>query len=328
MRRSALRTALCLWLLLALCACAARNADSPALLPRTSVRVGDAVLDYRDLGGPGRPLLLITGYAVTMDMWDPVFVRQLAGDHRVILMDNRGMGTAKAPDGPISIGQMAQDAIGLLEALGIAKADVLGWSMGGIIAQEMALARPDLVGALALCGTMSDSSGLMPVLDRMAAMPPEELKRAMFPKAWAAANPKALSDLPGSARPPDPDVVARQYAALGQWRGTLRNLPDLRCPVLLLGGAEDWVSPPEKLQRMARAIPGARLELLIGAGHWMMHQYPQQMAQAVNEFLALSAAAQTAGAWSGFFGGLHPPRAPAHGLTLAAQGERPGSSRP
>ncbi|OGR35880.1 MAG: hypothetical protein A2051_04695, partial [Desulfovibrionales bacterium GWA2_65_9] len=235
-----------------------------------------------------------------------IFVRELAARRRVILMDNRGMGAAKAPDGPISIGQMAQDAIGLLETLGIAKADVLGWSMGGIIAQEMARARPDLVATLTLCATMAESAQLMPRLDRMAGMSLGELQQAMFPKTWADAHPEVFARLPARTRPPDLDVIGRQYAALKQWRGSQRDLPNLRCPVLLLGGTEDWISPPDNLRSMARAIPGARLELLPEAGHWMMHQYPLHMARLVNAFLAQAAAAELPpAAW-----GLRPPDPP------------------
>lgn len=300
MRRSAPNAAfiLCLLnlsLLLALCACApkATAPPGPAAPGVTSIRVGDAMLDYRDLGGTGQPLLLVTGYAVTMDMWDPALVRSLAARHRVILMDNRGMGASKAPEGPISINQMAKDAIGLLNALGITRADVLGWSMGGMVVQEMALARPDLVASLTLYATTGDNTGILPVLDRMAAMTPGQLQQALFPKAWADAHPDVFARLPVRTRPPDMSVIDRQYAAIGQWRGTLRDLPNLRCPVLLLGGLDDWVTPPERLRQLALAIPDARLELLPQAGHWMMHQYPQQMAWLVNAFLTRTALAKS-----------------------------------
>ncbi|MBU1042222.1 MAG: alpha/beta hydrolase [Proteobacteria bacterium] len=296
MRRSAPTAVAILCLLslsLSLCGCAPKTTATPE--PATpsvqSVRVGDTMLDYRDLGGTGRPLLLVTGFAATMDMWDPAFVRSLAANHRVILMDNRGMGVSKAPDGPLSINQMARDAIGLLDALGIARADVLGWSMGGCIAQEMALARPNLVASLILYSTMGDSTGILPVLDRMAAMTPAQLQQALFPKAWADAHPDVFARLPARTRPPDMNIIARQYAAIGQWRGALRDLPSLRCPVLLLGGLDDWVTPPERLRQLAQAIPGAQLEMLPQSGHWMMHQYPQQMAWLINAFLTRTALA-------------------------------------
>ncbi len=259
----------------------------PAEAPRTvTILVGDARLDFRDLGGPGRPLLLIPGYAVTMDMWDPIFVDRLAARSRVILMDNRGMGSAKAPDGPMTISQMARDAAGLLAALGLAKADVLGWSMGGMIAQELALARPDLVGSLALYATVPDNQGLMPVLERMASMTPDQFHKALFPATWAAAHPDIFSRLPRPVRPPDPEVVARQYAAMAGWNGTLERLSGLAGPVLLLVGADDWVCPVQESARMAGTIPHARIQVLPQAGHWMMHQYPEEMARLVEEFLA------------------------------------------
>lgn len=287
MRRLGLFAVLGLALLLTLGGCVAKDAAAPALPSGgSSLRVGDATIDYRDLGGSGRPLLLITGYAATMDMWAPEFVRALAAQRRVILLDNRGMGASKAPDGPMSIEQMARDAAGLLDALGIAKADLLGWSMGGFIAQELALARPDLVAALILYATMADNFGIIPVLDRMASMPPADFLQAMFPGHWAAAHPEVVTRLPARHWPPDMGVITRQYAAIGQWRGTLRELPTLRCPVLLLGGLDDWVTPPSHLQKLATTIPGAQVEMLPEAGHWMMHQYPRQMALLINDFLA------------------------------------------
>lgn len=297
MRRSRLNASLLLCLALALCACSPKP-PAPEILTASTARVGDTAIDYRDLGGTGRPLLLVTGYAVTMDMWDPALVRSLAAHRRVILMDNRGMGVSKISDaalGDISINRMARDAIGLLDALGIAKADVLGWSMGGCIAQEMALARPDLVASLILCSTFADSTGILPVLDRMAAMSPEQLRQAMFPKAWADAHPDVFSRLPARTRPPEMSVIARQYAAIGQWRGTLRDLPGLRCPVLVLGGQDDWITPPARSKQLAQAIPGAQLEVLPLAGHWMMHQFPQQMAWLVNSFLSRTAFAGSPG---------------------------------
>jgi len=250
-----------------------------------SVSVNGAVIDYQDLGGKGRPLLLITGYAVTMEMWDQEFVKNLAARHRVILMDNRGMGEHPSPPGPMNLQQLAADAAGLLDSLGIRKADVLGWSMGGMTAQELALRRPELVNALVLYATASDGSSVIPAIDRMAAMNPEQLRAAMFPAGFAAARPDVFNRLPARPRPPDMLVIARQYDALREWHVGTERLDSLRMPVLLLSGGQDWVCPPEESRRIADSVSGARLVLVPGGGHWMMHQQPEKLAKLVDEFL-------------------------------------------
>lgn len=251
------------------------------------VLVDGALLDYRVLGADksGTPLLLLTGYAATLDMWDQGMVAALARHRRVILLDNRGMGRAPAPEGAFGIARMAQDAAGLLDALGVRRADVLGWSMGGFTAQELALARPELVRRLVLLATQPDNAGLMPRLDRMAAMGPEEFRASLYPAHWAAANPHVYGRMPGRVRPPDMGVIARQYAAMEQWRGARERLASLRQSTLVLSGAADWVCPPERGEALARGIAQARLVVLPDAGHWLMHQYPEELAGRIGEFL-------------------------------------------
>ncbi|MGE4263461.1 MAG: alpha/beta fold hydrolase [Desulfovibrio sp.] len=276
-----------------LCACAAKFPVSQDAHPgacASTLSTGGVALDYLDLppreaASAAPPLLLITGYAVTKEMWDQDFVRALSAHRRVVLMDNRGMGPSPASDAAFGISDMARDAASLLEGLGINRADVLGWSMGGIIAQELALQRPELVRTLTLYATVADNAELMPVLDRMAAMPLPELLQNIFPAAWAAAHPDALSRLPARPRPADMDVIARQYAALKHWQPTLDRLPALRLPVLVLAGGQDWVCPPEQSRRIAAEIPGARLAVLPQGGHWMMHQFPVEMARLVDDFI-------------------------------------------
>jgi len=273
--------------LLLLCACASARLDqTPAV---ATLRVGDALIDYRDLdarSNQNRPLLLLTGYAATMDMWDQTFVRELSAGRRVILVDNRGMGLAPAPQGPLDMARMAADAAAVLDALGIRRADVLGWSMGGFIAQELALARPDLVGRLVLYATQPDNGGLIPVLDRMGAMTTPQLLASLYPKGWAVEHPDVYTRMPGRVRPPHEGIIAGQYAAMKAWPGVVRRLPELRIPTLLVVGEDDWVCPPVQSRRLAAALPGARLVELPRAGHWMMHQYPLELARIVSEFLS------------------------------------------
>lgn len=299
MRRQHLRRVLALCLLSALlAACAGRGASGTD----AALRIDGAVLDYRDIPASApqagaRPLLLITGYAVTKEMWNADFVQALAEHRRVLLLDNRGMGrgmgqgmgpggqpSGEAGEAPGIVG-MARDAAALLDHLGIRRADVLGWSMGGMTAQELALARPDLVASLTLYASAPDTLALMPVLDRMAAMSGPELRAAIFPPAWAAAHPGAVERLPKHPRPPDMGVIARQYTAMRHWSGGVERLSGLRMPVLVLAGEVDWVCPAEQSRRMAARMPGSELVVLPGGGHWMMHQFPAELARLFNTFL-------------------------------------------
>ncbi|OIN98134.1 MAG: hypothetical protein AUJ49_13765 [Desulfovibrionaceae bacterium CG1_02_65_16] len=295
-RRTARRVAFCLLAALLLAACAGHGTGQgagqtgPAQARDATLRAGGSAIDYRDIPATDprlgtRPLLLITGYAVTKEMWNADFVRALAAHRRVLLLDNRGMGPSTSGGESFGIRDMARDAAALLDALGIRQADVLGWSMGGMTAQELALARPDLVAALVLYATAPDTDQLMPVLDRMAAMSGQQLLAAIFPPTWAAAHPQALARLPKPPRPPDMNVIARQYAAMRAWTGSANRLQALPMPVLLLAGDADWVCPPEMSRRMADSIPRSRLALLPGGGHWMMHQFPGELAGLINNFL-------------------------------------------
>jgi len=287
-------------LTLLLWACAAHvpasQNDQPGPAAST-LRAGGVEIDYQDLPpreaiGAAPPLLLITGYAVTKEMWDQEFVRELSARRRVLLLDNRGMGPSPAPGATFGIPDLARDAAALLDGLGIAQADVLGWSMGGIVAQELALQRPELVRSLTLYATVPDNVKLMPVLDHMAAMPLPELLKNIFPAAWATAHPDALSRLPARPRPANMEVIDQQYTAIKYWRGTLDRLPALRMPVLLLAGGQDWVCPPDQSRRIAAAVPDARLVVLPQGGHWMMHQFPTALARLVDDFITSNTLSQ------------------------------------
>ncbi|KUG27343.1 hydrolase, alpha/beta fold family [hydrocarbon metagenome] len=258
---------------------------------RTVAAADGATLDVR-VTGQGPPLLLLTGYAMTSGMWDQEFVRGLAAGHTVILMDNRGMGpTALPPGAEISISRMADDAATVLDALGLGRADVLGWSMGGMIALELALARPDAVCSLALLSSVADMGPLLPALNRMGTMGGEEMRTAMFPADWLAAHPGVWDRVVPRPRPPDMAVIQGQEAAMRRWPGVMGRLLELRAPVLLLAGGADWVCPPEAsravYERLSAQNDAAVALTEVGqGGHWMMHQFPGMLAGMVKGFLA------------------------------------------
>lgn len=180
---------------------------------------------------------------------------------------------------------MADDALGLLHALGIEKAHVMGWSMGSIVAQEMALKRPGNVDKLVLYGSACEREPVMKALKRFDGLTSAQFAAQLFPKAWVAQNPDVYSRLPVPAIPATSEAVGRQRQALDQWNGSTDRLADLDKPVLLMVGQEDVITPPAQSVQMAGLIPGAWLVRYTGAGHWLMYQNPEGMASAVHEFL-------------------------------------------
>ncbi|WP_285906564.1 alpha/beta fold hydrolase [Pseudodesulfovibrio pelocollis] len=280
-----LRSALAILALLVLLAACGQHRVAPVTaLPVHFAQVEDVRLAYRTIG-TGPPLLMIMGYAGTMDIWDATLVDRLAKTRRVILFDNRSMGHSSASDAPATMERMARDTLGLIQALNLDRPDVLGWSMGSIIAQEMALARPDAVGKLVLYGSACQPGPVLDALDRMDAMSHEQLLASLFPAEWVRRNPGVYGRLPVPALPSSPEAMARQRQGMRQWPGTADRLPELRGPVLLLVGEEDNVTPVAQSVTMAALIRGAWLVRFDGGGHWLMYQNPDAMAEVVETFL-------------------------------------------
>ena len=242
--------------------------------------------------GQGPPLILLTGYAMTKEMWDAGLIEALARGHRLVLLDYRGMGeTPLGEAADMSLASMADDVVRTMAGLGIEKAHILGWSMGGMVAQEIALSRPEAVCSLTLLATAGEFASVRPAADRLGAMGPEEILSSMFPAAWSAAHPETAGRVRPRARPLDRAAVSRQYAAMLGWPGLAGRLGETSPPVLILAGGDDWVCPPrlsEALRDSYAAVPGASvsLEVLENGSHWMMHQFPDALAAAVEDFLA------------------------------------------
>lgn len=229
---------------------------------------------------------------MTSEMWDQQFVKDLAASRRVILLDNVGMGpSAGRPGTMISIQRMANDAVAVLDALGVDRCDILGWSMGGMIAQEVALMRPDKVRSLLLLSSTSDVSYLEPGIKRISSMDNEAIRNAMFQPDWLKAHPEASSRVVARPRSPDMEVIQGQLKALMDWKGTVDRLSELRTPALVLVGNDDWLCPPEASRAIHAQLsshpdkPSVLVEFGMGS-HWMMHQYPKSLAGIVNAYLS------------------------------------------
>jgi pimeloyl-ACP methyl ester carboxylesterase len=275
-----------------------RKNSGTAMMPPNvlTAEINGVTIAYQELGS-GFPLILINGFASTMDMWNPPVLVALAEHYRVVIFDNRGTGYSSASDDPFSIPLFASDALALMDALGIARAHLLGHSMGTCIAQELVLACPNRVNRLILvagtCGgseavqmspdvlkTLSDKSGTgLDLANRMFSV--------LFPKDWLVAH-DPWKYCPDVHETVSEESAARQAEALYTWPGSYNRLPQVSSPTLVITGTDDVVIPRANAIALSERIPGARLEQFPGAGHGLMYQYPDTFAQVVLEFLGSS----------------------------------------
>jgi pimeloyl-ACP methyl ester carboxylesterase len=264
-----------------------------ALPPPETFTAGDVILAYRTYGS-GEPLVLINGLASAMDTWNPPVLDALARHFRVIVFDNRGTGYSGASGEPFSIPLFARDTACLMEVLGIARAHVLGFSMGTCIAQELALAFPEKIDRLVLvagdCGgtetvrtdpdvfaRLIDKSGtIKDIVNRMFPL--------LFPTAWLDTH-DPFRYCPVVEETTNDENAARQLATFLSWPGTFSRLEKIRSRTLVITGDSDAVVPCENSRLLAGIIPGAELVMFPGAGHGLMYQCPDRFLQTVIRFL-------------------------------------------
>lgn len=255
-----------------------------------------AVSLHYEVRGAGAPVLLIAGLGRALDLWEAQ-VAALASRFRVVAFDNRGVGASDAPPGPYTAAQMARDAVELLDHLDLASAHVVGASLGGFIAQEVALGWPERVRRLALLGTSFGSARCrrmapevwQALADRRGATAEEHLRRTVplgFAPDWVRdhAGELARSIRARAGHPVDPAAWMAQAAA-GVTFAAAERLPGLRVPTLVLAGTADIIVPPANAWLLARAIPGARLVLYPGAGHYFFIERADEVNRDLGAFL-------------------------------------------
>ena len=256
------------------------------------------MLAWRRLGS-GRPLILINGYGATKDDWDPAFIEALAARHDVICLDNRGMGASERGEGELTVGRLAQDVVQVMDALGLERTAVAGWSLGGFVAQELAAREPDRVEALVLLAT--DSGGKAAVrcppevearLRDRSGTPREQATRLiglLFPEPVAAEIDARFGDLVAEARAQlSPTVLEAQEKLIDRWHADSpdERLAAIRCPALVAAGTDDAVIPSANCQALAECLPDARVALFPGCGHAFMAQEPERLVRLIGAFLA------------------------------------------
>jgi 3-oxoadipate enol-lactonase len=249
---------------------------------------------YWNEQGTGPPVLLIMGLSFTHDMWFRV-LPILSKTYRAIYFDNRGMGRSDAPRGPYPMKRMAQDAAAVLDAAGVSAAHIIGASMGGMIAQELALRHPQRVLSLILCCT--SYGGLLARWPSLSHAPRD------LPLAADARLQRELALIPLLYSPSTPmDLIEEDLRIRaqcnwsnrgfwGQFSGILlwnsyRRLPRIKVPTLVVHGADDRLVPPVNGRVVARRIPGARFELIPNAGHILVTDQLQACAALMLDFLS------------------------------------------
>lgn len=260
-----------------------------------TVRAGSATLHY-ERQGAGEPLLWITGFAISAEIFSPV-IETYARDYECLRYDNRGAGRSSSSWRPTSIPQLAGDAVRLMDALGVESAHVYGLSMGGMVAQELAIRFPDRVRALVLGGTTPGGPrGVLPSPSVATAL------------AGQRAAPQGLrAEVIGNLlftpefRRREPDLVrshlgllsahrAKGRGVLGHWwasvyHDTFSRLGRIAAPTLVLHGERDILTPVGNAHLLASRIPDAELAVVPGVGHGYLLEDPDTSHRLFDDFL-------------------------------------------
>ncbi|OGO01735.1 MAG: hypothetical protein A2Y72_02905 [Chloroflexi bacterium RBG_13_53_26] len=259
------------------------------------LRVADINIHY-EMYGHGEPLVLIMGLGGGSSMWWQQ-VAFFAPEYQVITYDSRGVGDSDKPDMPYSMHMLAEDAAGLLEKLGICSTHVYGVSMGGMVAQELALGYPSLVTSLTLgattCGgahMVAASEETLQRLFSIMTLPVDEAVKvstsATFSAAFIERHPEKIREwlIKGAESPPTPLGFKRQAEAATGF-DTYDRLAQIAAPTLILAGTRDDLIPVENSRILASRIPNAELVLFEGAGHGYLWEAEEQANRVIRDFL-------------------------------------------
>ena len=281
-------------------------------IPAKKIQVGDIDIAYKMLG-KGDPILLYNGASDGMDAWDPSLLRILSSNHTVIAFDSRGLGNTTMGSKPYTYQQLATDAAGLLDALKIPKADVMGYSLGSFIAQQITMMYPDKVNSLVLVGSSCGGKDHTPKPSEFLKLQAEivnkslnnvsisqeemkELVAASVGAGWIKLHPEVLENIPTmqESKPGltpeamnNQNNVGKHWEDNPNWSGACDDLAKLGKPTLVITGTDDNMYVPHvNSLKIAEKIPGAWLVQIKDAGHAVMDQYPEEMGNIMNTFLS------------------------------------------
>lgn len=253
---------------------------------------------YYEQHGEGPPLIMINGWTLSSEYWPPQLIKDLSRNHQVTIFDNRGTGRSDKPDIPYSIDMMADDVNGLMDTIKVQKAHVLGFSMGGMIAQVLALKHPEKVLSLILCGTLcggpnavmnqeainfiqSVASGLAQEVPKKELM--KQFMGLVFTSSYIQEN---IEELMKPLEYPTPlHAYQRQAQSILQF-DTSERLHEIKVPALVITGEEDVMTPPGNSRDLADRISGAELRLFKDAAHMFLWEVREQATTIISDFLA------------------------------------------
>ena len=251
---------------------------------------------YFEIHGEGFPLVMITGLAADINWWIPETIESYSQSFKTIIFDSRGTGRTDKPNIPYSILMMANDTVGLMDALNIPKAHILGISMGGFIAQEIAITYPERVEKLVLCSTncggskqILPSSEVLQTMTTLRDLTPEEWIDVMFSLGFTDDFRKINADFIKSYKQrvikffTPLDSLQRQTLANMGFSSGMR-LKKINAPTLIMHGKEDIMAPPENAEILAKRIPNAKLVMLDNTGHFLVSA-PEKVINILNDFL-------------------------------------------
>lgn len=257
---------------------------------------------HYEIEGQGQPLLLIMGLGAPAAAWDTEFVREMSHTHKVITYDNRGTGLSDKPDEPYSIAMFASDAVGLLDALSIPRAHILGVSMGGMIAQELGIHYPQRVASLILGCTTPGGKIAVPVLpesmkalEARASQTPEEAAREgwrlSFSEEFIRTHPAELeAHLARVLAHVTPPFAYERHLQATMTLRVYKQLKEITAPTLVATGRDDVLIPAANSEILAREIPGAELAIFDNAGHGFITEVREPFLKVLKEFLARQSA--------------------------------------
>jgi pimeloyl-ACP methyl ester carboxylesterase len=265
------------------------------------IAVGSRKVYYESHGDhPGTPLILIMGTGGSCRGWLPLQVPDFSEQHRTLIYDHPGVGGSEDPGGPFSVAGFADDAVGLMDALEIERAHVLGVFMGGMVAQEVALRHPDRVSRLILAGTYARPDAKRRMLLQqwrdlsLGGMPIEAMVRERL--LWTLQDEtleqtdlidQMIEFFVRDGSPLSEEVFARQCdACLGH--DTADRLREIQHPTLVICGRRDQLTPPQLHRELADEIPNAHLVTINYGGHLVMAESAEQFNHTVLQFLAES----------------------------------------
>jgi pimeloyl-ACP methyl ester carboxylesterase len=257
---------------------------------------------YRETGSGQIPLVLLQHFRGNLDNWDPALVDGLAVDHRVITFDNAGVGGSSGATPP-TIEQMAHDGLAYVTAMGLEQIDLLGYSIGSFVAQEIALIRPDLVHKLVLASSAPKGAvgmhGWAPEVIDAVGKPgsdPDGYLRVFYAQTSTSRDAGRESQKRMLARQVDRDAPTTwetrlaQYDAVCGWgipdHSSLQRVESIRLPVLVANGDSDPMVLPRYSYLLAELIPNARLKIYPDAGHGFLFQHHSEFTADVHGFLS------------------------------------------